>query len=185
MGLGTSPAFVPRAGCVAQVAALALTIGHYVLTNSAWAEQTKPVRPLSREETMLPRARPEAVPAQRAGNGAAAILDGAELPENFRELARQSGEPQIPGLTIIYLHPLGLPGDAVQWQNIIVHQTEGPVGSAKSMALAQATKSMRIIGSTLRIAATARDASWRRLRASSATNRVKRRAVSSEYANEW
>ena len=139
MGLGTSPAFAPRAGCVAQVAALALTIGHYVLTNSAWAEQTKPVRPLSREETMLPRARPEAVPAQRAGNGAAAILDGAELPENFRELARQSGEPQIPGLTIIYLHPLGLPGDAVQWQNIIVHQTEGPAGSAKSMALAQAT----------------------------------------------
>ena len=114
MGLGTSPAFVPRAGCVAQVAALALTIGHYVLTNSAWAEQTKPVRPLSREETMLPRARPEAVPAQRAGNGAAAILDGAELPENFRELA-------------------------VKWQNIIVHQTEGPAGSAKSMALAQAT----------------------------------------------
>src|SRR5439155_599844 len=44
---------------------------------------------------------------------------------------------------------------------------------------------MRIIGSTLRNAATARAASWRRLRASSATNRVKRRAGSSEDANEW
>jgi hypothetical protein len=39
--------------------------------------------------------------------------------------ALSSGEPQIPGLTIIYLHPLGSPGDAVKWQNIIVHQTEG------------------------------------------------------------
>ena len=45
--------------------------------------------------------------------------------------------PQVPGLVIVYLHPLGLPADAKQWRNIIVHQTEGPAGSAKSMALAQ------------------------------------------------
>jgi hypothetical protein len=32
-----------------------------------------------------------------------------------------------------------LPAEAVKWRNIIVHQTEGPPGSAKSSALAQAT----------------------------------------------
>jgi N-acetylmuramoyl-L-alanine amidase len=46
-------------------------------------------------------------------------------------------------LTIVYLHPLGLPGDAVKWRNIIVHQTEGPPGSAKGMALAQAKNPTR------------------------------------------
>jgi len=60
------------------------------------------------------------------------------LPSDFRALARASGEPQIPGLTIVYLHPLGAPENANKWQNIIVHQTEGPAGSAKSMALGQA-----------------------------------------------
>ncbi len=122
---------------MAPVAVLALSIAHYALTNSAWAEQTKPIRALAREETALPRPRPDAVPAERAESGSAAVAYDAELPENFRELAKQPGEPQIPGLTIVYLHPLGLPGDAVKWQNIIVHQTEGQAGSAKSMALAQ------------------------------------------------
>jgi hypothetical protein len=56
----------------------------------------------------------------------------------WRVLARTSGEPQIPGLTIVYLHPLGLPADANKWRNIIAHQTEGPAGSARSLALAQA-----------------------------------------------
>jgi hypothetical protein len=60
------------------------------------------------------------------------------LPANFRELAKASGEPQVPGLTIVYLHPLGRPAEANNWQNIIVHQTEGPAGSAKSAATAQA-----------------------------------------------
>jgi N-acetylmuramoyl-L-alanine amidase len=60
------------------------------------------------------------------------------LPASFRELAKASGEPQIPGLTIVYLHPLGSPADANKWQNIIVHQTEGPAGSARSMATGQA-----------------------------------------------
>ena len=60
------------------------------------------------------------------------------LPADFRSLARASGEPQIPGLSIVYLHPLGAPENANKWQNIIVHQTEGPAGSAKSMAQAQA-----------------------------------------------
>jgi hypothetical protein len=61
-----------------------------------------------------------------------------ELPKTFRELAKRSGEPQVPGLKIVYLHPLGNPTDANKWRNIIVHQTEGPAGSAKSMAQGQA-----------------------------------------------
>ena len=65
------------------------------------------------------------------------IAPEVELPPGFRELARASGEPQDPGLTMVYLHPLGSPADAKQWRNIIVHQTEGPAGSAKSLALAQ------------------------------------------------
>jgi hypothetical protein len=59
------------------------------------------------------------------------------LPADFRDLARRSGEPRIPGLSIVYLHELGTPETANKWQNIIVHQTEGPAGSAKSLAVAQ------------------------------------------------
>jgi hypothetical protein len=65
------------------------------------------------------------------------IAQEVELLPGFGELARRSGEPQVPGLVMVYLYPLGLPADAKQWRNIIVHQTEGPAGSAKSMALAQ------------------------------------------------
>ena len=60
------------------------------------------------------------------------------LPANFAELARRAGEPQIPGLTIVYLHPLGEPAAANKWQNIIAHQTEGPPGAARAAAMAQA-----------------------------------------------
>jgi hypothetical protein len=56
---------------------------------------------------------------------------------SFAELARASGAPQVPGLTIIYLPPLGDPKLA-PWKNIIVHQTEGPPGSAHAMAKRQA-----------------------------------------------
>ena len=76
-----------------------------------------------------------------SGGGVVASAEPAsppELPANFRALAMSAGEPVIPGLTIVYLHPLGDPADANRWQNIIVHQTEGPPGSAKSMAQAQA-----------------------------------------------
>jgi N-acetylmuramoyl-L-alanine amidase len=66
------------------------------------------------------------------------IARAPKLPDNFHELAKASGEPQIPRLTIIYLHPLGDPAGANSWQNIIVHQTEGSAGSARSLALAQA-----------------------------------------------
>ena len=57
-------------------------------------------------------------------------------PPSFCALAHASGRPQIPGLRVVYLHPLGT--DAVhRWQNIIVHQTEGAAGSTRSLALAQ------------------------------------------------
>lgn len=59
--------------------------------------------------------------------------DGAE----FTRLARSSGMPQIPGLRIVYLAPLGHPADA-PWKNIILHQTEGPPGIAASLARQQA-----------------------------------------------
>ena len=58
-------------------------------------------------------------------------------PVSFAELAQQSGEPRIPGLTIEYLLPLGNPADARHWKHIIAHQTEGPPGSARSLALQQ------------------------------------------------
>jgi len=76
-----------------------------------------------------------------SGGGVVASAEPAsppELPANFRALAMSAGEPVIPGLTIVYLHPLGEPADANRWQNIIVHQTEGSPGSAKNMAQAQA-----------------------------------------------
>jgi hypothetical protein len=112
---------------------------YFELIDAAWAEPARPaVRSSSaaREQITLPRPRPAAARSDEANTGEDA--EAIELPETFRELAKRSGEPQIPGLTIVYLHPLGLPADANNWRNIIVHQTEGPAGSAKSMALAQA-----------------------------------------------
>jgi hypothetical protein len=92
--------------------------------------------PAAPEQT-LPRPRPPAV-APADGLGADALPDHATLPAAFRELAKRAGEPQVPGLNIVYLHPLGSPAEANRWRNIIVHQTEGPAGSAKAMAQAQA-----------------------------------------------
>ena len=56
---------------------------------------------------------------------------------DFAALARQSGEPRIPNLTIEYLHPLGNPADARHWKHIIAHQTEGPPGTARALAARQ------------------------------------------------
>ena len=65
----------------------------------------------------------------------------------FAELARSAGTPQLTGLTIVYLAPLGDPA-AAPWKHIIVHQTEGPAGSARALAQAQA-KNPRRRGVTL------------------------------------
>jgi len=58
-------------------------------------------------------------------------------PASFADLAKQPGEPQIPNLKIVYLHPLGNREEARHWKYIIVHQTEGPAGSAYSLAQQQ------------------------------------------------
>jgi hypothetical protein len=58
-------------------------------------------------------------------------------------LARASGTPEIPGLKIIWLSPWGDVAKANPWRNIIVHQTEGPAGSARAGALAQAKNPTR------------------------------------------
>ncbi len=53
-------------------------------------------------------------------------------------IARGSGTPEIPGLKVVWLAPWGEVSKAHPWRNIIVHQTEGPAGSARGGALAQA-----------------------------------------------
>ena len=73
---------------------------------------------------------------------AVSIAAPARGDDDFRKLARSSGQPQIPGLRIVYLTSLGDPSKA-HWQNIILHQTEGPPGAAKGMAEAQARHPFR------------------------------------------
>src|SRR5271163_4060372 len=52
-------------------------------------------------------------------------------------LAKQSGTPEFPGLKMVWLSPWGDVAKAHHWQNIIVHQTEGPSGSARGGAAEQ------------------------------------------------
>jgi hypothetical protein len=66
----------------------------------------------------------------------------AAQPSDFAGLAASAGMPQVPGLRIVYLAPLGDPRQA-PWKNIIVHQTEGPPGSARAMAMQQSKHPMR------------------------------------------
>jgi hypothetical protein len=63
----------------------------------------------------------------------------AQDPADFVQLAKSAGTPQVPGLTIVYLSPLGNPAQA-PWKNIILHQTEGPAGAAAALAKAQAAR---------------------------------------------
>ncbi len=58
-------------------------------------------------------------------------------------LARTSGTPDIPGLKIVWLAPWGDVSKAHPWRNIIVHQTEGPAGSARGGAVLQAKNPTR------------------------------------------
>jgi N-acetylmuramoyl-L-alanine amidase len=58
----------------------------------------------------------------------------------FGEIAKLSGRPQVPGLNIVYLNPLGPPAAANKWKHIIAHQTEGAAGAARSSAMAQFAK---------------------------------------------
>jgi hypothetical protein len=72
------------------------------------------------------------------GRQIAVLQGGAQPQRSLAEIAQLSGRPQIAGLRIVYLNPLGEPGDANRWRNILAHQTEGPPGSARASALAQA-----------------------------------------------
>jgi hypothetical protein len=65
------------------------------------------------------------------------VPSGAYAQSDFARLARSAGTPQIPGLRIVYMTQLGNPA-AAPWKNIILHQTEGAPGAAKSLAEGQA-----------------------------------------------
>jgi hypothetical protein len=58
-------------------------------------------------------------------------------------LAMKSGTPDIPGLKMVWLSPWGDPANSHPWHNIIVHQTEGPAGSARYGANEQAKNPTR------------------------------------------
>jgi hypothetical protein len=66
----------------------------------------------------------------------------AQSPD-LEAIARASGTPEIPGLRVIWLAPWGDIARAHPWRNIIVHQTEGPAGSARGGAIAQSKNPTR------------------------------------------
>src|SRR6201986_4771747 len=67
---------------------------------------------------------------------ALSIPVSAEQPD-IATIAKQSGTPDIPGLKMVWLSPWGDVAKAHPWKNIIVHQTEGPAGSARGGAAEQ------------------------------------------------
>ncbi|WP_407148350.1 N-acetylmuramoyl-L-alanine amidase [Bradyrhizobium sp. ORS 86] len=52
-------------------------------------------------------------------------------PPDLAMIARSAGTPEIPGLRMVWLSPWGDVAKSHPWRNIIVHQTEGPAGSAR------------------------------------------------------
>jgi hypothetical protein len=76
--------------------------------------------------------------------GALALLvpASAQTPD-LGSIARASGGPDTPGLKLVWLAPWGEPAKAHPWKNIIVHQTEGPSGSARGGAQAQSKNPTR------------------------------------------
>jgi hypothetical protein len=76
--------------------------------------------------------------------GAIAILSPAKAQSpDFEVIARASGTPEIPGLKMVWLAPWGDVAKAHLWRNIIVHQTEGPAGSARGGAVEQSKNPTR------------------------------------------
>src|SRR5476651_2252978 len=76
--------------------------------------------------------------------GVVAILApaSAQTPD-LAAVARASGTPEIPGLKMVWLAPWGDVAKSNPWRNIIVHQTEGPAGSARGGAQEQAKNPTR------------------------------------------
>jgi hypothetical protein len=66
----------------------------------------------------------------------------AQTPD-LAAIAKLSGTPDIPGLKMVWLAPWGEVANAHPWRNIIVHQTEGPAGSARRGALDQSKNPAR------------------------------------------
>ena len=66
----------------------------------------------------------------------------AQTPD-LAAIARASGTPDIPGLKMVWLAPWGDLAKSHPWRNIIVHQTEGPAGSARGGAQAQSKNPTR------------------------------------------
>jgi hypothetical protein len=126
---------VPRVELAARLrtAGLQATYDYAVLRDNAARELT------GRPDGVGAVSAPELARADDAIGAFVAILQGSPPPHRtFAALARLSGRPQIPGLALVYLNPLGDPSDANRWKNILAHQTEGPPGSARASALAQA-----------------------------------------------
>ena len=75
----------------------------------------------------------------------AVVLSAQALDEgpSIEAIARSSGTPEIPGLKMVWLAPWGDVAHAHLWRNIIVHQTEGPAGSARGGAQEQARNPTR------------------------------------------
>src|SRR3977135_4194586 len=66
----------------------------------------------------------------------------AQTPD-LAAIARALGTPEIPGLKLVWLAPGGEVANARPRENSIVHQTEGPAGSARSGAQEQAKNPAR------------------------------------------
>src|SRR5258706_6023701 len=74
----------------------------------------------------------------------AAFLAPASAPTpDVATIARGSGTPEIAGLKMVWLAPWCEEAKAHSWRNIIVHQTEGPSGSARDGAQEQAKNPTR------------------------------------------
>jgi hypothetical protein len=64
------------------------------------------------------------------------IPASAQTPD-LAAIAHATGTPDIPGLKMVWLASWGDVAKAHPWRNIIVHQTEGPAGSARGGAQEQ------------------------------------------------
>ena len=74
---------------------------------------------------------------------AAPACSAAAQAQDLATIAQSSGTPDIPGLKMVWLAPWGEAAKAHPWRNIIVHQTEGPAGSARGGAQQQAKNPTR------------------------------------------
>ena len=72
-----------------------------------------------------------------------ALAETQETARDIAGLARATGTPEIPGLKMVWLAPWGDVATSHPWRNIIVHQTEGPAGSARGGALEQSKNPTR------------------------------------------